>query len=215
MLQPKQSEQTMTFLRPLFSVGAAALIAVSLSTAPARADDIKDGQALIGQLMDSAQKDFGGKNLEPAQSGPLLREYIAKYASVPLTSQDILGRYWAKATPEEQSEFEKLAVDYAIGSWSKQLVDMPAQQSVEFTTAETTPEGRIIQHSLVVNTDSTAVDWQLAHAEDGHLVLADVSINGVSMVQTMKADFTTIIRGNGGKVAPLLDALKAKIASYK
>ncbi|HVI52382.1 MAG TPA: ABC transporter substrate-binding protein [Candidatus Sulfotelmatobacter sp.] len=208
----------MTFLRPLFAVGAAALIAVTLSAAPvssARADDVKDGQVLINQLMDSAIRDFGGKTLPFAQTDALLRDYIAKFGSVPLSSQDILGRYWSKATPEEQAEFQKLAVDYAIGSWSKQLADMPAQQSLQFTTAETTPEGRIIQHSLVTNSDTTAVDWQVAHAEDGHLVISDVSVNGVSMVQTMKADFSTIIRANGGKVSALLDALRAKIASYK
>jgi len=208
----------MKFLRPLFAIGAAALVAATLLVAPlspARADDVKDGQAMINQLMASAISDFGGKTLSGEQREALLHAYVTKYGSVPLSSQDILGRYWGRATPEEQAEFQTLAVDYAIGSWSKQLADMPAQQSVEFTSSETTPEGRIVLHSLVVNNDNTPVDWQLAHAEDGRLVLSDVAINGASMVQTMKADFTTIIRSNGGKVSALLDALKQKIASYK
>lgn len=205
----------MSFFRPLSSFAALALVAASLWAAPARADDVADAQAMVKILMASALNDLGGKSLPKDQIEQIAKGYIAKFGSVPLSSQDILGRYWTKATPEEQAEFQTLVVDYAIGSWSKQLNGLPANQDLTFTASETTPEGRIILHSLVTNTDTTPVDWQLSHAEGGRLVITDVSIEGASLIQTMKADFTTIIRANGGKLSSLFDALKGKIASYK
>lgn len=205
----------MSFFHPLRVLASALAVTACLAAAPAHADDVTDGQAMVKELMNSAIKDFGGKKVPAEQRNALVHAYIEKYGSVPLSAQDILGRYWTRATPEEQTEFESLAVDYAIGSWGKQLDDMPVDQSITFTSSETTPEGRIVLHSLVTNTDMTPVDWQLAHTPEGKLVLADVAINGAAMVQTMKADFTTIIRSNGGKVSALLDALKTKIASYK
>lgn len=205
----------MSFFRPLSSFVSVALVSASLWVAPARADDVADAQSLVKDMMASAVNDFGGKTLPNDQLEQIVIGYFGKYASVPLSSRDILGRYWARATDDERIEFQSLMVEYAINSWSKQLNDLSPNQDVTFTTSETTPEGRIVLHSLIINSDTTPVDWQVAHAEDGHLVITDVSIEGASIVETMKADFTTIIRANHGKIAPLLEALRKKIADYK
>jgi phospholipid transport system substrate-binding protein len=205
----------MSFFRPLSSFVSVALVAASLWVAPARADDVSDAQALIKDMMANAVNDFGGKTLANDQLEQIVIGYFGKYASVPLSSRDILGRYWARATDDERTEFQSLMVEYAIDSWSKQLNGLPPNQDLIFTASESTPEGRIILHSLITNTDTTPVDWQVAHAEDGRLVITDVSIEGASIVETMKADFTTIIRANGGKISALLEALRKKIADYK
>lgn len=206
----------MSFFRRFIVLASAFVLAAGLPALPAHADDVAAGQAMVKELMDSAQKDFGGKTVPAEERNAMVRAYIGKYASVPLSAQDVLGRYWSRATPEEQAEFQALMVDYAIGSWSGQLDGMPAATTIAFTSSETTPEGRTVLHSLVTSAGSnTPVDWQLARVADGRLVIADVAIDGAGMVQTMKADFSTIIRSNGGKVASLLDALKTKIASYK
>ncbi len=206
----------MSFFRTLSALLVAALLAVTLFAAPAaRADEVADAQTLVNHLMSDAIATFGGKSLPMAERGRQLRRMIGQYADVDLAAKDILGRYWDKASPAQQAEFKPLVVDYAVGSWSRQLSDLPTDQRVEFTTSETTPSGRLLLHSLMHNSnDVTPVDWIIGHAADGHLVIADVAISGVSIVHTMHADFSTIIRANGGQLPPLFDALRTKIASY-
>ncbi|OIQ98457.1 toluene tolerance, Ttg2 [mine drainage metagenome] len=205
----------MSLSRTLSALAAVALLAAALFSAPAaRADEVADAQALVNHLMGDAIATFGGKSLPMAERGRQLRRMITQYADVDLAAKDILGRYWAKATPAQQAEFRGLVVDYAVGSWSRQLSDLPTNQQVEFTTSETTPSGRLLLHSLMHSNDVTPVDWSIAHAADGHLVIADVAISGVSIVHTMRADFGTIIRANGGQLPPLFQALRTKIASY-
>jgi len=208
----------MSFLRNVTILLGAALLSATLAagfSGPARADDTADAKAQVNSLMAEAIATFGGKTLPYDELNAKLRGFIERYGDVALSSQDVLGRYWAKASPEEQSDFKTLVVDYAIGSWSSQLGQMPVSQTIEFTTSETTPEGRILLHSLSHTDDITPVDWLLVRAGDGRMVVLDVAVGGVSIVKTMNADFSTIIRANGYKVAPLLDTLRAKIASYK
>lgn len=207
------------FPRFLSRHAAAVLTAcVVLLGAPqlSRADDIADGRKLVQSVVKEAVDSFAGKQTTPAERSTLLHGFIDRYGDVNLSSKDILGHYWTKMTPEQQAEFQVVVVDYAIGSWSKQLADFPADQRVDFTESETLSNGRTLLHSLASHTgDIAPVDWTIAKSADGRLVIADVSLEGVSMIQTMRGDFLGILRANGGDPAVLIAALKQKIASYQ
>jgi len=208
-----------TLLRKASTTAGLFLFAVAvLFSAPqeARADDIGAAKEMVGALAAEATNSFAGKVLTPEDRAAKLQDMIARYGDVPTSSQDILGRYWTKASPEQQSAFTSVVVEYAIQSWAKQVSDLPPGQHIDITTAEVNAEGRTIIHSLAVNgSDMAAVDWMLTRTNDGRLVITDVSVDGVSIIQTMKGDFTAIIRANGGKLDALLDALRVKIASYQ
>lgn len=182
----------------------------------AKADDIADGRKLVQSVVKDAVDSFAGKTVEPAQRAALLRGFIERYGDVAMSSKDILGHYWTKMTPEQQVDFQVVVVDYAIGSWSKQLASFPADQRVDFTESETLSNGRTLLHSLASHTgDIAPVDWTIARTADGRLVITDVSLEGVSMIQTMRGDFLGILRANGGDASVLLTALRQKIASYQ
>jgi phospholipid transport system substrate-binding protein len=182
----------------------------------ARAEDGAEARQLVSAVAGEAMQTFVGTTLTPADRDSKLKGLIDKYGDLKLSGQDVLGRYWAKASTAQQERFIDLFCEYALGSWSSHLTDIPPGQHIDVISSEVNAAGRIIVHSLAVTpTGSAPVDWTVARETDGRWVVIDTTAEGVSVVQTMKADFTAIIRANGGSVEALLDVLDKKVASYR
>jgi len=56
------------------------------------------------------------------------------------------------------------------------------------------------------------VDWRITFP-DGRYKIIDIVVEGVSMVQTQRSEFSSVIRRSGGKVEGLLTALREKAVS--
>ena len=181
----------------------------------ARADDVEDAKTQVHAVVEDAVSSFAGKAIPWPERVAKLHEMIAKYGDLRICSQDILGRYWTKATPEQQDDFTKLVVDYVIGSWSGQIGQLSATFHVDITSAEALPDGHVVVHSTSLSQTTLPVDWFLIRSPDGRMVFSDVNVEGISIIQTLRSDFTGIIRANGGKLESLLEALRSKISSYE
>ena len=191
------------------------LFVLLASPLQARADSIEESQNQVNAVVDEVVSAFAGKSLSLPEKSDKLRELIGKYGDVRMSAEYMLGRYWSKATPEQQDAFVKLVVDYVIGSWSNQVTDLPATFHLEIVSTEALPDGRVVVHSTSFGQTSEPVDWALARSSDGRMVFIDVTMEGISVIQTLRSDFTGIIRANNGKFDALLDALRIKIASYQ
>lgn len=201
------------FLFGLFLLGSIASAAIPSA---ARADEAQAARQAVSDAILEALHSFGSDGVPASERQPRLRQLIAARADVPLIGQDILGRYWGKATAEQQTEFSHLVLDYIVGSWSAHLADLPADQRLEVIGDAPAVGGRVLVHSMIITpTERTPVEWTVAAAADGRPAIVDVSVEGVSPIQTMKADFTAVLRANGGQIEPLLEALRRKIASYQ
>ena len=56
------------------------------------------------------------------------------------------------------------------------------------------------------------VDWDVATV-DGKQMITDVRVEGLSLAETHRQEFTSVISSKGGKVQALIDILKKKVAS--
>jgi phospholipid transport system substrate-binding protein len=203
---------------PARIMGLAAAFLVLSSLAPLHAEPVGEPAAkrLIQKVVSDAVIAFGGKTLEPNERRAKLAELIDRYGDIPIYSQDVLGRYWKRASSTEQSDFNKLLPRYLQGCWTGSLSDMPTNLRVDFTTVETSPNGRTIVHSLAtVPNDTLAIDWTVTRSADGHPILADVTVDGMSVFQTIQSDFMAALRANGGKLDVLFAAVQQKIAAQQ
>lgn len=184
------------------------------SVPPARADDTDTAKQLIQSATADALGSFGGQALAPAQQRAGLQALLARYGDMAFYAADLLGRYWGRASADQQTHFPDLLDRYILASWSSQLNGISPQLRIDFTTAEATPGGMIVHSLAVIPTDSFAVDWTISRAADGHLIIADIAVDGYSILQTMKGDFLSTLRANQGRVEVLEEALEGKIAGY-
>jgi phospholipid transport system substrate-binding protein len=60
--------------------------------------------------------------------------------------------------------------------------------------------------------DPARVDWTVEQA-GGSYKIADVKVEGLSLADTHRQEFASVISSNGGSVSKLIDILKKKVGS--
>ena len=206
----------MSFPQPmrLRALALAMTVLLAWSASSAGASDDVAARRLVQAVVSDAVRVYGGQTLAPDEKTTKLAQLIDRYGDLSIYSADALGRHWTRASSTERSDFGKLLGRYLLGCWASALNDVPLTLHVDVTTTETLPNGRILIHSLaVVPNDTLAIDWTITPASDGHLIVADVVVDGISVFQTMNGDFQSILRANGGRLAALSEALEKKIAT--
>jgi phospholipid transport system substrate-binding protein len=133
---------------------------------------------------------------------------------VPGLPQAAAGRYWDRLTPPQRSEYLQLFESYLVIAYAPQFAKYPPQSKVTVTGAAGGADGTIVvnSESLEPAAQPVKVDW-IVVARPGGFRIADVIAAGVSARETLKADFTGVIRQNGGNVEDLLAALRKKTAA--
>jgi len=69
----------------------------------------------------------------------------------------------------------------------------------------------VTSHLGTAGEQSLTVEWYLKN-EGGHFRIFDVRIQGISMVDTFRDEFASLIQSSGGRFAGLNDALRGKVA---
>jgi phospholipid transport system substrate-binding protein len=132
---------------------------------------------------------------------------------VPTIGKFVLGRYWRTATDAERAEFLKLFEDFIVKSYAVRFADYAGESfDVQNTTGGS--DGASVVHSRInrKGAETIRVDWRVQQSQD-RLAITDVVVEGVSMAVTQRSEFASVIQSKGGKVAGLIDALRAKTGS--
>jgi ABC-type transporter MlaC component len=193
-----------------------AVVLLVLSLAPVAARSADADRDLVGRVMTEAVADFAGQTLTAEQRAQRLQQLIDRFGDTTLFAGDMLGRYWRRLPPDRQAAFASLLGRYLKGCWSSTLTGVPASLTLDLAASENTADGRVVIHSLATIPDDTlALDWTIAHTPDGRAVVADVAVDGMSVLKTMKDDITAVLHGNGGNMDLVFAALEAKLAGQK
>lgn len=194
----------------LRTLGTALFLLFVGSLLPAPPAAAADPASFIQNLGDEALAQLAG-NVTPEERDANFRRLFNENFDVPGIGRFVLGRYWNSATPAEREEFLKLFEDLIVQYYSGRFRDYSGET---FRIGEVRADrpGFYTVHSTVVlprSTDAVRVDWRVRET-DGSYKIIDVMVEGVSMAVTQRAEFASVIQSRGGKLAGLLDALRAK-----
>lgn len=180
---------------------------------PAAAADNQAAINLVATAVDDVISTFAGKVLVKDEQARLFRAEIERFSDPRLLSAAILGRYWDRLSDAEKTEFQHLLIDYIVAIWGEGLSDVSASTKVDIRGTETTGD-RIIVHTIVADAADgpSVVDWTVTTNGSNAPVIADIAADGISIIKTVKADFTAVLRTNGGQPDALFQAMRQKIS---
>ncbi len=194
----------------------AALIGLGLAffalPALAATDDFSAGaHKFVRQLADNAIKSMTGEKVTDNQRVTRFRGLFRQYFDLTTIGKRVLGRHWRKAKPVERKEFLSLFENLIVTTYGKRF---RAYTNETLTISGAAPRGQssTTVHSRVRRGNGAPgirVDWRVGYP-DGSYKIIDVVVEGVSLVQTQRSEFTSVILRNGGKVGGLVSALRAK-----
>jgi phospholipid transport system substrate-binding protein len=190
-------------------------VAFTLAVAgrPAAAVEPEAARALVQAASADMLATFAGKTLSRDQAKAAMQRLVDKYCDMELESQQILGRYWARATPDQRREFRRLLEGFFVGVVGGMVDGVAAEQRIVVQSAERDGD-RVVVHSLafVPREPAAAVHWVVMDGTDGRPVIVDASAEGVALVATLQADFTSVVRAAAGHLEGLFEPLRRKIA---
>ena len=143
------------------------------------------------------------------------RKLFSERFAISTIGRFVLGRHWKNASKEEQDEylglFETLMVQKYVDRFEQY-----SGETLEILRAVADKETRATVQTRLIRPDASKpavrMDWLIGTKEDVMKVV-DVSVEGASMAQTLRADFASIIRQKGAGVSGLIETLKEKLKS--
>ena len=188
-------------------------VTVLLSIFGAHASPAPDARAFIEGLADRAIAALTVRNISEEERQERARTLLQDSFAVPTIGQFVLGRYWRTATPEEQAEYLRLFEDLIVFTYVDRFSRYSGER-LQTTRTTTEPEsGDVIVFSEISRPAGPpiAVGWRVRQQGDSFKIV-DVYVEGVSMGQTQRSEFSSVIRNNGGSVAALLDEMRRRLA---
>lgn len=200
------------------AVIAAFILAVCLAAAPASsAERDDDARQLIASLADRAIQALTTADIPRAERIRRFRTLFNDHFAVEDIGRWVLGRYWSRATPDEQKEYLRLFEDYIVASYVDRFATYTGEQ-LRITKALAEEGGRTTVFSEIAlpggGKTPVRVDWRVEGAA-GRLKITDLVVEGVSMSTTLRSEFGSIMRRDDGKIDGLFAVLREKTAAIK
>jgi len=147
------------------------------------------------------------------QRAAKLKPLLEKYFDMPAIAKYMLGSYWRKATPEEQSDFTATLTDFLALAYGKRFATYTGHE-MQVGRVRDEGDGRTTVFSTVKlpQGDPARVDWTIEAAGDSYKI-ADVKVEGLSLADTHRQEFASVISSNGGSIGKLIQVLKKKVGT--
>ena len=169
-------------------------------------------ERFIGGLADKAVAALTERDITRDERVSRFRTLLNDHFDVRTIGRWVLGRYWRRATPAEREEYFALFEDLIVFTYVDRFTKYSGE-ALAVTGAKDVDEMDTLVFSEITRADAGSaplrVDWRLRARDDGYLIV-DVMVAGISMGQTQRAEFASVIRTNGGTVEALLEKLRAR-----
>ncbi len=152
------------------------------------------------------------RNISSADRAARVRTLLRNNFDVPTIARFVLGRGWNTATEAQKAEYQKLFEDMIVKTYTKRFADYSGQ-AFKVSSASPTDNGDSIVRSQIMQNDGppVQVDWRV-RPKGGHMKVVDVVVEQISMSQTQRSDFESVM-GSSGDVEALLSSLRARSSS--
>jgi phospholipid transport system substrate-binding protein len=176
--------------------------------APVQDKATEGAQNFISSMGDRGINFLGNQSMSIESKKAEFRSLLNESFDMNTIGRFALGTYWKSATPAQQQEYLKLFNTMIVKVYSKRFSDYKGQKFVVKSSRKENDKDYIVT-SFIVPGDGpqVRVDWRVRN-KGGSYRVVDIIVEGVSMSQTQRADFASVINRGGGKVDVLLNHLR-------
>lgn len=137
------------------------------------------------------------KDRNPQTLYNLVRNILLPHSNLDLMSQQVIGKYWAQATPEQRADFQKQFTYFMTRTYSTALSSY-SNEKVRYFPIRGATGNRVQVNSEIdqASGQSVAVSYRLAR-DGNQWKIYDFSVEGVSLIDNYRAQFADVLRTQG------------------
>lgn len=130
--------------------------------------------------------------------------------------QFVLGRNWRTANAQQRKDFINAYRDLNIATWSKRFNEFKGKNFVFKGTTPSNSKGQVFVNTEVPmdQGEPAKVLWRVRE-KNGNYKIVDIIIEGVSLAQASRSEYTSFIKNNPGGIDALIKDLNDKLAQQK
>jgi phospholipid transport system substrate-binding protein len=179
----------------------------------ATATEEAQARAFIEKLADQAIGALTEPGVSREEREARARVLLNENFAVPTIAQWVLGRYWRSATPEERRQYLELFEDLIIVTYVDRFTRYSGEDLKVTRTVRAEDGGDVLVYSEISRGGGQPfeVTWRVRE-RDGGFKIVDVYVEGVSMGQTQRSEFASVIQNSGGKISGLLEEMRRRLA---
>lgn len=123
----------------------------------------------------------------------------------------VLGPEWRKASDAQRKDYVELFSEFVVRTYSRRLGGYGGQKFLVTGTSQAGKSDALVVTAITSDDGSPPVQagWRVKTADDGKLKIVDVIVEGVSMLQTQRSEFDSVVRRSG--LEGLMVLLKEKL----
>ena len=181
-------------------------------SAPARSE-VADPSDLISDLGTRAIAIVHETQPESAARFGRFHALVGDSFDVPWLARFVTGKYWDAATDEDRRRFTAAFATYVTELVTTRFARYTTERFVVLARRDVA-DGTAIVSSEVVHPNAAEpdrVDWRVAKT-DGGFRIRDVSVSGVSIAETKRSEFVSVLANNRGGIAALAAVLENRSA---
>ena len=195
---------------------AGPLVALIIAVAPAHADQhLTRSSEFIQSLADRAITTLTTEGQSKEMRRDQFRDLFREGFAINGIARFVLGRYWRRASEDDRTEYLVLFEDVIVNTWADRFSsysgeEFTVQNAVDAPSAHEAENVAIVR-SLFFSDPQTPIriDWRVASRGDIYKI-TDVMVEGISMANTQRDEFASVIRSNNGQINGLLEILRKK-----
>ncbi len=126
--------------------------------------------------------------------------------------QFVLGRNWRTATKQQRQDFINVYRDLNIATWSKRFNEFKGKSFIFKGTTPSSSKGQVFVNTVVPmdQGEPAKVLWRVRE-KNGTFKIVDIIIEGVSLAQASRSEYTAFIKNNAGGLDALIADLQTKL----
>ncbi len=195
---------------------AAPLIALILAVSPVHADQhLAASTEFVQDLADRAINTLTADGQTAEARRVQFRDLFREGFAIKGIARYVLGSSWSSASNADRTEYLTLFEDVIVTTWADRFSNFSGQKftvenAVDASSANTSEHVAIIRSVFFTDPQTPIhIDWRVASRGD-LFKITDVVVEGVSMANTQRDEFSSVIANNGGEISALLDILRNK-----
>ncbi len=160
------------------------------------------------QVLEAVNREREVLSKDPDRIYGIVDEYIIPHFDFQRMSQRVLGKFWHRASEEQQTKFVAQFQTLLVHTYAAALREY-SNQKIEFLPSRPREEGEVSVRTQIVQSGSPPIpiQYEMYKHANGWKVY-DITIDGVSLVINYRSTFASEIRNNG------LDGLIERLAVH-
>jgi phospholipid transport system substrate-binding protein len=205
----------MMFTQRFYLIGVLGLfIAMALQPSSSRAEVSGDkAEAFIAGLADQAIDAMTMPNASQSDRIESFKVLLNENFAVKTIARYVIGRHWKKATKSQKEEYLNLFQELLAVTYANRFSEY-AGENLNVVKSSVSSAKDTVVHSQIVRegTQPVSVHWHVRSSDNVTFKIIDIKVEGVSLGQTQKSEFSSVIRQNNGKVEALLAVLRKRVS---